>query len=169
MRCFRPPSARRWRTADAAASSLLWACVFCARTMPSGDRGGIRLAFADTGGERRALSSLLLTSLLVGAGGLTAFFFISLFLSHWVLRPVKNAFEQQRQFIADASHELKTPLTVILANTNILSSHRTEPIEQQIKWVDSVHEEAQRMKRLVDDLLFLARADAGRTPMCSIR
>lgn len=129
-----------------------------------GDRGGIRLAFADTGGERRALSSLLLTSLLVGAGGLTAFFFISLFLSHWVLRPVKNAFEQQRQFIADASHELKTPLTVILANTNILSSHRTEPIEQQIKWVDSVHEEAQRMKRLVDDLLFLARADAGRTP-----
>lgn len=129
-----------------------------------GERGSILLAFADTGGERRALGSLLLTSLLVGAGGLTAFFFISLFLSRWVLRPVKNAFEQQRQFIADASHELKTPLTVILANTNILASHRSDPIEQQMKWVDSVHEEAQRMKGLVDNLLFLARADAGRTP-----
>ncbi len=125
---------------------------------------GTRIAFADQSGERSSMANLLLTSLLVGIGGLTAFFFISLFLSSWILRPVEQAWEQQRQFVADASHELKTPLTVILANTGILLAHRQERIEDQAKWVEYIKAEADRMKKLVDDLLFLAKSDASRTP-----
>ncbi|MBB3172104.1 histidine kinase dimerization/phospho-acceptor domain-containing protein [Parvibacter caecicola] len=58
---------------------------------------------------------------------LAAFFGISLFFARWALRPVERAWGQQ-QFVADASHELKTPLTVILANTSILKSRPGETI-----------------------------------------
>ena len=63
--------------------------------------------------------------------------------------------------MADASHELKTPLTVILANTDILLAHKEEPIARQEKWVTYIGDEARRMKGLVDDMLFLAKADSG--------
>lgn len=69
------------------------------------------------------------------------------------------------QFIADASHELKTPLTVILANLRILLSHKDATIRDELQWVESTQEEAGRMKKLVENLLFLARSDAESTPM----
>lgn len=120
---------------------------------------GTVIAFADSSAGMDSMKSLVLTSLLVGAGALTAFFLISLFLSSLALRPVEKAWKQQRQFVADASHELKTPLTIILADTGILLSHRQNTIEQQIKWVEYIQEESNRMKKLVDDLLFLAKSD----------
>ncbi|MBE6907346.1 MAG: two-component sensor histidine kinase [Ruminococcaceae bacterium] len=126
---------------------------------------GTKIAFADLSNERSAMASLLLTSLLVGFAGLAAFFLISLFLAGWALRPVEQAWTRQRQFVADASHELKTPLTVILANTEILVSHKTDPIEQQMKWVEYIRAEADRMKKLVEDMLFLAKSDAARAPL----
>lgn len=125
---------------------------------------GLRIAFADTTWERSSMLHLMTTSLLVGAGGLTAFFLISLFLARWALRPVERSWDQQRQFVADASHELKTPLTVILANTGILLTHPEEPVKTQLKWIENTREEANRMKGLVNDLLFLAKSDAAREP-----
>lgn len=133
---------------------------FLRQDMPS----GVKIAFADRSHERDSIRSLLFSALLVGAGGLFAFFLISLYLARWALRPVERAWEQQRQFVADASHELKTPLTVILANIGILLSHRESTIEQQLKWVEYTGAEATRMKQLVDDLLFLAKSDARRMP-----
>lgn len=123
---------------------------------------GVKIAFADLSGEEESMASLIFTSLLVGLGGLAAFLLISFFLADWALLPVKRAWEQQRQFVADASHELKTPLTVILANIKILLSHRQETVEQQLKWVEYMDFEASRMKTLVDDLLLLAKSDASR-------
>lgn len=123
---------------------------------------GLKIAFADSRTGWDAMENLILTSLLVVAGALTAFFFISMFLSVWALRPVEQAWNQQRQFVADASHELKTPLTVILANTDILLSHRQSTIEEQVKWVEYIKEESSRMKKLVDDMLFLAKCDDSR-------
>lgn len=125
---------------------------------------GLRLAFIDRTHELRSLLKLLLTSLAALLGGFAAFLVVSLYLSRWALRPVERAWEQQRQFVADASHELKTPLTVILANTGILLSHQNDTIEQQRKWIKNTEAEAERMKKLVDDLLFLAKADAVSLP-----
>ncbi len=125
--------------------------------------GGARIAFADTSLEKASVARWLFNSLLTGLGGLGAFFVISLFLSRWALRPVSVAWEQQRRFVADASHELKTPLTVILANVGILLRHRDETVGQQQKWVEYTREEAERMKKLVDEMLFLAKSDSART------
>ena len=69
------------------------------------------------------------------------------------------------QFVADASHELKTPLTVILANAGILLAHSGDMADGQRKWVEYIQAEAQRMKSLVEDLLFLARSDDRRSPL----
>ncbi|MGE4548175.1 MAG: sensor histidine kinase [Intestinibacillus sp.] len=126
--------------------------------------GGTQIGFADMSGERSSFLALLLTALAVGAGALAAFFGISLFLSGWALCPVAKAWEGQRQFVADASHELKTPLTVILANTGILLSHPDDTIRAQQKWLEHTRTEGERMKKLVDDLLFLAKSDAPAPP-----
>ncbi len=82
---------------------------------------------------------------------------------------MEEAWAQQRRFIADASHELKTPLTVILANLGVLLAHPDEPIRTHRQWVDNSREEAVRMKGLVEDLLFLARSDSGQAPMVTER
>ena len=126
-------------------------------------QGYTRLIFADRSGERAYLSNLLLTSLLIGVVGLGAFYLISLFLSRWALRPVEKSWEQQRRFVADASHELKTPITVILANSEILTAHPEQTVGAEKKWIDSTRDEAGRMKpssyydRIVDVMEELVR------------
>lgn len=127
-------------------------------------RGNTRIAFSDMSWERSSLTRLILTSLLAGLASMVCFLLISLFLSRLALRPVEQAWEQQNQFVADASHELKTPITVILANTGIILSHPQQPVEDNRKWLEYIQDEARRMKSLVEDLLFLAKNDAAGLP-----
>lgn len=127
--------------------------------------GTTRIAFADRTWENESLFALLRTSLLVGLLALACFFLISLLLSTLALRPAERAWRQQKQFVADASHELKTPLTVILANAGILLSQPGNGLEGQRKWLEYIQAEAQRMKGLVEDLLFLAKSDDGRSAL----
>ena len=120
------------------------------------------LIFADFSFEVRERRKFIL---LCAAGFLVsgmAFFILSWFLSGWVVRPVKETWEKQSRFIADASHELKTPLTVMLADTNILLSHGENRVEEQKRWIESIRDEALSMKKLVEDMLFLAKSDAER-------
>lgn len=76
------------------------------------------------------------------------------FLSRWAIRPVKIAFENQQRFISDASHELKTPLTVISANADVLESEIGDN-----KWLDNIKTQSTVMNELVHDLLDLAKLD----------
>lgn len=126
---------------------------------------GTKIAFADTVQETRALGELVIQCVIMLLLFLLCFLLVSIFLARWALRPVETAWEQQNQFIADASHELKTPLTVILANLRILLSHKDATIREELQWVESTQEETGRMKKLVENLLFLARSDARSTPM----
>lgn len=91
---------------------------------------------------------------------LIVFWAISIRFATTALAPVEKAWEQQKQFLADASHDLKTPLTVILANNNIISAHRDETVESQMKWIESTSEEAGRMSDLVNKMLELAKSEA---------
>ena len=109
------------------------------------DTGIARVAFADVS-SANGWQTLALTLAGVGVVALAVFFVISVFFSRWALRPVKRAWEQQRQFVADASHELKTPLTVILANTSILMSHPERTIASQSQWVESTQAEGELLQ-----------------------
>lgn len=86
---------------------------------------------------------------------------VSVLLSHWVSRPIETAWEKQSDFVSDATHELKTPLTVIAANTEAILSNPEATIESQERWLGSIQGETGRMAQLVQNLLFLAKIDAG--------
>jgi two-component system sensor histidine kinase CiaH len=129
------------------------------RYMKISVRDGAKIGFADQSYERDSTEVLLFNCILVFFIAVILFFLLSLFLSRLALKPVEKAWEQQNQFIADASHELKTPLTVILANLQILFTHKERTIKEQEKWLVNTKEEADRMRQLVEELLFLARSD----------
>lgn len=121
--------------------------------------GGVMyLAFADMG-SASGWRSLAATLGVVEVAALAVFFVISLFFSRWALRPVARAWTQQRRFVADASHDLKTPLTVILANTSIALEHPERSVASQSQWLESTQHEAEAMQSLVGDLLALAKMD----------
>lgn len=119
---------------------------------------GYLISIADTSSRDSALNRQLLMSVGIFVGALAVLFVIAWFLSSWILSPVKDAWERQRRFISDASHELKTPLSVIIANTGILQRDHDIP-SQSIRWIDSTADEADTMKSLVEELLVLARTD----------
>lgn len=121
------------------------------------------IAFAPLSFGRSMLRSVLLITGISIVVIFVMFLFASILLSRWALKPVEHSWEQQNRFVADASHELKTPLTVILANTGIL---KNDPVmaSEQITWLDSTEKEARRMKDLVNDMLFLAKRDDGSRP-----
>ena len=101
--------------------------------------------------------------------GAVLLFPISVLLAHWVSRPIETAWEKQSDFVSDATHELKTPLTVIAANTEAVLSNPEATIESQERWLDSIQGETSRMAGLVAKLLFLAKIDAGEIHLeCSV-
>ncbi|MDO4315828.1 MAG: HAMP domain-containing sensor histidine kinase [Oscillospiraceae bacterium] len=117
----------------------------------------IRLAFVDMSMERAVLREMMGSYLVIGAAALLLLLGVSILLSWWATRPVEKAWRQQRQFLSDASHELKTPLTVILSNAELLEAAPLE--DRPARWADNIRSEARQMKSLVEEMLTLARAD----------
>lgn len=117
--------------------------------------------FADVSFSLAMFQKFMLLCAAVFAGACLLFFALSFFLSRWALAPTERAWEQQNRFVADASHELKTPITVILANLGIISTHPESTVREQAKWLRNTEEEAERMQQLIQDLLFLAKCDAN--------
>ena len=118
------------------------------------------VAFADME-TASGWQSLLVVLVLAGLGALLVFLVISVFFSRWALRPVEQAWNEQNQFLADASHELKTPLTVILANMSIALKNPSSTVASQNQWLEGTQHEAENMQHLVNDMLTLAKADAA--------
>ena len=119
-----------------------------------------RIVFADMSREAGIMSDLLQNCLLIGAVSFIAFLIVSILLAHWAVKPVEVAWEEQRQFVADASHELKTPLTVILSNAQMLSGNGEDP-DLREKLTANILTVSQQMKDLVAKLLTSAQVDQG--------
>ena len=121
------------------------------------------IAFTDTYLEYTSLRTLLAACSMVGCGALVVLFVCSYLLSGVVAKPIGAAWTQQEQFLSDASHELKTPLTVILSSAELLERSATQ---EQSVYVDNIQAEGRRMKSRVEDMLTLFRAqkNAGKLP-----
>lgn len=107
--------------------------------------------------ERQAATLLLFA----GAGAVLLSLGAGWILAGRALRPVAETLQQQRDFTADASHELRTPLAILDTGTQMLERHPEQPIGDQAELLNAMRAQTARMRRLIDELLELARGDAG--------
>lgn len=121
------------------------------------------IIFLDRTLEISTINRLLFIFIFIAGIGLIFIFFISVLLANWTIKPVSKAWDQQKQFIADASHELKTPLTVISTNTDVILSNPDDYVKNQTKWLNYIKNETLRMSNLVNNLLCIAKYDANKT------
>lgn len=132
--------------------------LFFSKTPSGSIPGNYLVAYAD-GSSMKDWQDLVFVLVIVGLVALAVFFVINIKFSQWALKPIRTSMKQQQQFTADASHELKTPLTVILANMAILKAQKEESVDSQMQWIESTELEAERMQLLVNDMLALSRPE----------
>lgn len=113
---------------------------------------GIMYIFLDCNEELETFYSFLFVSILASLIGILLVFALVLFFSKLAVRPVAESYEKQKQFITDASHEIKTPLTVIDANTEVLEMESGEN-----EWTKSIKNQVKRLASLTEKLVFLSR------------
>lgn len=119
-----------------------------------GDGEEINVYFLDIGREVSSCASFITISLIVAYFTLLIFFILVEILSDRMLRPIFENNKKQKQFITDAGHELKTPLAIISANTDVL-----ELTVGKNEWIDSIHHQTERMNELIKNLLLLAKTE----------
>ena len=121
---------------------------------------GPRIVFADMTSEQSTLQNLIRTFLIIGSAAFLVFLGISILLARWAVKPVDLAWQQQKQFVADASHELKTPLTVIMTDAELLHAPDCPEADRETL-IGSILSMSSQMRGLVENLLDLARIDNG--------
>lgn len=125
---------------------------------------GLAMVFVDMSSELNTLRNLVKNCVFVSLLSFSAFLGLSVLLSRWATAPVEKAWKQQKQFVADASHELKTPLTVITTNAELLTDGSCGE-DQKAACASGILAMSHQMRGLVESLLDLARADNGTSKM----
>lgn len=115
---------------------------------------GLLIVFVDVGRDLQIFYSFLRSSLIIGLIGIVAVFIIVLIFSKRAIAPIAESYEKQKQFITDAGHELKTPLTIISTNTDVLEIENGEN-----QWTKSIHNQVLKLSNLVESLVSLTRMD----------
>lgn len=118
-----------------------------------------RVIFLDCGASMVAFRSTLFTSLWVAAVGLAAVLFLILLFSRRLVRPLILGYEKQKRFITDAGHEIKTPIAIIQADSEVLALESGEN-----EWIQDIQHQIRRLSSLTNDLIYLSRMeeDQGR-------
>lgn len=115
---------------------------------------GTTVVFVNGNTYNNTSNRLLFTALLVLLGSASLILILTVVVSKRAVRPVAESYEKQRQFITDANHELKTPLTLILSNLDIVESELGKN-----EWLDDIRSEGERMGLLINQLVTLSRMD----------
>lgn len=119
------------------------------------DKGGYTLvAFMDNTVINQSAVTLFRYTLIFGGAALVLFFFLSVYLAKKIVNPLEESYRKQKQFISDAGHELKTPVSVVSANAELLSREIGDN-----QWLQNIQYENERMGTLVGQLLDLARTE----------
>lgn len=120
------------------------------------DKGGYTLvAFMDNTVVNESAMMLFRYTLIFGGVALVLFFFLSVFLARKIVNPLEESYQKQKQFISDAGHELKTPVSVVSANAELLSRELGDN-----QWLQNIQYENERMGMLIGQLLDLARTES---------
>lgn len=114
----------------------------------------IRITFLDCGRKLDAFYSFLWTSLAVGFLGCVIVFVAFLFVSGRIVKPISEAYEKQKMFISDAGHEIKTPLTIINANLDLIEDDFPE-----VEEFSEIRQQTVRLKELTNNLVFLSKME----------
>lgn len=120
--------------------------------------------FVDGSLNRSVSNRLLFTAFLVLLGSAVLILTLTVLFSKRVVRPVADSYEKQKQFITDANHELKTPLTLILSNLDIVESELGKS-----EWLDDIRSEGERMGLLINQMVTLSRMDESENQLLSAR
>ena len=120
----------------------------------------VTIRFLDCGRELGSFQRFLLVSLILSALGVLVLFGIVVYFSGRIVRPFAESYEKQKQFITDAGHEIKTPLTIIQADADVLEMDLGEN-----EWLADIQNNVRRLTDLTNDLVSLARMEEGGTPL----
>ncbi len=122
--------------------------------MDSEDDEGMKIIFLDCGRRLAAFHRFMLISILIGVAGCIIVFLVFLFAAGRIIRPIAESYEKQKRFITDAGHEIKTPLTIIAANVDLLK----EDIGEN-ESLDDIADQTERLSELTKDLVFLSKME----------
>ena len=115
---------------------------------------GTLYIFLDCTREMNSFRNFLQTSILISLGGLAVVFILIIIFSHIALKPVEESYQKQKHFITNASHDIKTPLTIINAGAEVIELEHGEG-----EWTKEIKKQTQRLTALTDKLVFLSRMD----------
>lgn len=118
---------------------------------------GTRITFLDCGRQLNAFNRFLYISIGIALSGYLLFFFVILYFSGRIIRPVAESYDKQKRFITDAGHEIKTPLTIINADADVLELDIGEN-----EWLKDIQAQAKRLTGLTNDLVYLSRMEEAR-------
>lgn len=117
------------------------------------------IVLLDRTDERSTLNRLLFILLGIFLLSSAVIFFLSLLLAKWAVIPIEDAWNRQRVFFSNASHELKTPLTVINANLDVITASPENTVSEEKKWFGYIRSETDKMSRLINEMLYLSREE----------
>lgn len=131
----------------------------------TGNSSLYRVALASTDYITHSMLHLGLVLLAIWVGAMGYFLLVSIQLSKVAAKPMEEAIGREKQFVADASHDLKTPLSVILANNSILRENPEARVGSLSRWTDSTQQAAKRMQQLIGEMLTLADVERPEAPL----
>ena len=125
--------------------------------------GFTRIIFLDCTRSLSTFRMFLLTSCVISLLGLFAVFVLIVLLSKRIVQPISESYEKQKQFITDAGHELKTPITIIDADVEVLQMEVGEN-----EWISDIRKQTKRLAALTGDLIYLSRMQEESLKLCII-
>ena len=119
-----------------------------------------RITFLDCGRKLDAYYAFLFASITISLSGYLIVFALIAFFSNRIIRPISESYEKQKRFITDAGHEIKTPLTIIHADSDILEMEIGEN-----EWISDIKKQVKQLTELTNDLVFLSRMEESQNTL----